>query len=61
MYFSGTVGNICLIADERSVRITSAFELKLNPSPIVENEYVLSCVAIEKWVGFLLSIDFISR
>lgn len=61
IYLSGTVGNICFIADDKSVNITSAFELKLPASPMVENEYVFSFVAIEKCVGFLLSTPCISK
>lgn len=48
MYLSGTVGNICLIADDKSVRTTSAFELKFPASPIVKNENVFSVVVMEK-------------
>lgn len=40
MYFNGTVGNICLMAEDKSVNITSAFELKFPASPIVVKEYV---------------------
>lgn len=36
-------------------------ELKLPASPVVRNEYVLSLVVMEKWVGCLLSIACISR
>jgi hypothetical protein len=61
MYFKGTVGNICLIAEDKSVKITSAFELKFPASPMVENEYVFSVVVMEKCVGFLLSIDWMSK
>lgn len=61
MYLRGTVGNICLIAEARSVRITSAFELKFPASPVVSNEKTRSLVTIEKCEGFLLSIDCISK